>query len=204
MAKPVKIEDRKVTPMFYQGRPVVTLRMVDEFHGRVERTALRNFKTNRKHFIEGEDFFMVPYEEWKELLGGGTAVRNSYGGPGKKEAGESTKFVGSRGGIAGRNSSRDKQRNPMIFLTETGYLMVVKSLTDDKAWAIHRAMVKAYFNKRMGYKKPTDEEIAAFNTDILTLGTKGTAEKYSRSESCIKKYTTETRAGRAVQLSLFE
>ncbi len=181
MAKPVKIEDRKVTPMFYQGRPVVTLRMVDEFHGRVERTALRNFNTNRKHFIDGEDFFMVPYEEWKELLGGGTATRNSCS------------FTQDTG-----------QRNPMIFLTETGYLMVVKSLTDDKAWAIHRAMVKAYFNKRLGYKTPTAEEIAAFNADILFLGTKGTAEKYGRSESCIKKYTAKTRAGRAVQLSLFE
>ena len=198
MAKPVKIEDRKVTPMFYKGRPVVTLPQVDDFHGRPEGTAGRNFRTNRKkHFIQDLDFFEVPYEEWKELLGRGVVRRISSDHPIKNEAGETTNFVVSPdkgGGYSGT----------MIFLTETGYLMVVKSLSDNKAWAIHRAMVMTYFNKRQGYKKPTAEEIAAFNADILTLGTKGTAMKYGRSESCIKKYTMETRVGKAVQLGLFD
>ena len=186
MGSLVRIEDRKVKPMFYQKRPVVTLPQVDEFHGRPTGTAKRNFRANRKHFIQDRDFFEVPYEEYSKLFDPTKFV-------GSKTI-DGTKFVPSKGG----------SRVPMIFLSETGYLMVVKSLTDEKAWAIHRAMVETYFNKRQGYKKPTPEEIEAFNADVLVLGTKATALKYGRSESTIKKYTPDTRASKVVQLTLFE
>jgi hypothetical protein len=35
-----------------------------------------------------------------------------------------------------------------ILLTETGYLMLVKSFTDDLAWQVQRQMVNAYFTTR--------------------------------------------------------
>lgn len=35
--------------------------------------------------------------------------------------------------------------NGLIILTETGYLLLVKSFTDDLAWQIQRQLVKAYF-----------------------------------------------------------
>ena len=40
--------------------------------------------------------------------------------------------------------------NPKLLttlLTETGYLMLVKSFTDDLAWKVQRELVKSYFNK---------------------------------------------------------
>lgn len=54
-----------------------------------------------------------------------------------------------------------------IFLTETGYLMLVKSFTDDLAWDVQRSLVKSYFRKRNGemvntsvYKVEPNEHIS--------------------------------------------
>ena len=38
--------------------------------------------------------------------------------------------------------------NGLVLLTESGYLMLVKSLTDDLAWDAQRKLVKSYFNKQ--------------------------------------------------------
>lgn len=40
-----------------------------------------------------------------------------------------------------------KAREDMIFFTEQGYLMLVKSFTDDLAWDVQRQLVKSYFRK---------------------------------------------------------
>lgn len=41
---------------------------------------------------------------------------------------------------AGKNAGRE-----LIALTESGYLMITKSLKDDRAWAVHRSLVNNYF-----------------------------------------------------------
>ncbi|EEX0080363.1 ORF6N domain-containing protein, partial [Salmonella enterica] len=38
--------------------------------------------------------------------------------------------------------------NGIIFLTESGYLMLVKSFTDDLAWKVQRELVNNYFRTR--------------------------------------------------------
>ena len=38
--------------------------------------------------------------------------------------------------------------NGLILITETGYLMLVKSLTDDLAWSVQRELVKNYFRAK--------------------------------------------------------
>ncbi len=40
----------------------------------------------------------------------------------------------------------------LILLTETGYLMLVKSFTDDLAWQVQRELVKNYFRKADKYE----------------------------------------------------
>ncbi|MDP3627112.1 MAG: ORF6N domain-containing protein [Hydrogenophaga sp.] len=40
------------------------------------------------------------------------------------------------------------RRNDVVLLTESGYLMLVKSFTDDLAWDVQRNLVRSYFNKQ--------------------------------------------------------
>lgn len=39
----------------------------------------------------------------------------------------------------------DAVKRPMLFFTESGYLMLVKSFTDDLAWKVQRQLVNSYF-----------------------------------------------------------
>jgi len=117
----VKINGQAINQVVYKNQPVITLRMMDEVHDRNEGTARNAFFRNKEHLVENEDFFVVPYEEWSK-----TAVKNINGG---QDTG---------------------QRNPMIFLTQTGYLLLVKSFTDKKAWQVQKELAKVYFQ----IKKP--------------------------------------------------
>ncbi len=93
----------------YQGQRVVTLKDVDEVHGRIEGTAKRNFSQNKKHLIEDTDFFVVSPSQKNEFR---------------------TLEIPNRG---------------LILLTESGYLMLVKSFTDNLSWEVQRELVHGYF-----------------------------------------------------------
>lgn len=41
----------------------------------------------------------------------------------------------------------NKARGEIYLFTETGYLLLVKSFTDDLAWQVQRQLVKSYFTK---------------------------------------------------------
>ncbi len=96
----------------YKGQRVVTFRDIDTVHNRPEGTAKRNFSINRKHFIEGEDYFKVCSDE----------IRTN-------------KIM----------DISPKIQRDIILLTESGYLMLVKSFTDELAWSVQRQLVKTYF-----------------------------------------------------------
>ena len=51
-------------------------------------------------------------------------------------------------------------RRDMIFLTEMGYLMLVKSFTDDLAWKVQRQLVNNYFRVKQEPTQLTIEPIA--------------------------------------------
>lgn len=42
-----------------------------------------------------------------------------------------------------------KTRGNITLITETGYLMIVKSFTDDLSWSVQRQLVNNYFEKRV-------------------------------------------------------
>lgn len=105
-----KINDTELAIKEYQNFRVVTFKDIDTVHRKPDGTARRNFNTNKKHFIEGEDYF----------------VRNS------SEA---------------QKEFRIAAPNGLTLLTESGYLMLVKSFTDDLAWEVQRQLVKNYFRK---------------------------------------------------------
>ena len=99
----------------YNGQRVVTFKDIDAVHGRPDGTASRNFRSNKEHFIEGEDFFRVSPDE----------IRRTR------------LFV-----------IPDKATTDYALITEQGYLMLVKSFTDDLAWEVQRQLVSSYFKVR--------------------------------------------------------
>ena len=63
----IVINNQNVLVKEYEGKRVVTFKDIDMVHGRPEGTAGRNFRSNRKHFIEGEDFFNIKPDEIRRV-----------------------------------------------------------------------------------------------------------------------------------------
>lgn len=114
MAEIIHIGNSDIAIKEYKGKRVVTFKDIDAVHERPDGTARRNFNTNKKRFVEGEDFFVVSSDE----------IRTSRIIP------------------ISDNDFMDK-----TLITESGYLMLVKSFTDDLAWRVQRQLVNAYFKK---------------------------------------------------------
>ena len=110
--KTITINNTDISVKEYRGKRVVTLKEIDQCHGRPEGTARRNFNTNKQHLVEGEDYFIVQLTT--------NEIRTQFG--------------------AGKNAGKT-----MTLLTESGYLMLVKSFTDDLAWDVQRQLVNSYF-----------------------------------------------------------
>ena len=49
------INNAEILVKEFSGQRVVTFKEIDAVHGRPDGTASRNFRSNRDHFIEGED-----------------------------------------------------------------------------------------------------------------------------------------------------
>lgn len=108
----VQINDNVIERKLYNNQPVITFKDIDLVHERPDGTASRNFRTNKKHFIENVDFYYMNVDKCKS-----DEIR--------------------RFGI-------DSPRGGYLF-TESGYLMLVKSFTDDLAWKVQRQLVNSYF-----------------------------------------------------------
>ncbi len=121
----VRISNEVEVPyLTYTGQPVLTFALIDKVHNRVEGTARKRFSDNRKRFIEGEDFFYVTDSESLSVF------RTSHPGILKDAA------------------------NEITLITESGYLMLVKSFTDDLSWQIQRQLVKLYFRVKAVAEAP--------------------------------------------------
>lgn len=107
----VTINNQEIAIKEWNGQRVVTFADIDLIHERVRGTAKRNFKENRKYFIEGEDYILVTVENAQKY-----EIRSFK--------------IPPRG---------------LTLITESGYLMLVKSFTDDLAWTVQRSLVKNYF-----------------------------------------------------------
>lgn len=115
----ITINNQEVTVKEYNGQRVVTFKDIDTVHGRPDGTARKRFADNRKHFVEGEDFFIVTPQD----------LENSRMSEKRTSGIEEVNLRGT------------------AFITEQGYLMLVKSFTDDLAWDVQRQLVKSYFTK---------------------------------------------------------
>lgn len=117
----VKINQSDIAVKECNGKRVVTFKDIDLCHDRADGTASRNFRANKQHFVEGEDFFSIT--------------------PKNFQSDEIRRF-----GISSPKGG--------IVVTESGYLMLVKSFTDDLAWDVQRQLVNSYF--KVGKEKANE------------------------------------------------
>lgn len=59
----VAINNTKVSVKIFKGQRVLTLNEIDKVHGRPMGTARKRFNDNKKHFIEGTDFYKLQMSE---------------------------------------------------------------------------------------------------------------------------------------------
>ena len=177
----INIEGHDIEKLIYKGHPVITFKMMDELHERPSGTAGRNFRHNRDKFIEEKDYFTVPFEEWKEVF---------------------ARRISSNGQDTG-------QRNLMTFLTFMGYMMLVKSFTDDKAWSVQRALSENYFEIKQAkidigsVKKKNDVQKTNLDTRKLEIAhTKADIEMKKWPRRWPHVSTKETADWKNLQIAL--
>ena len=117
MNEMVHIGNSDISIKEYKGQRVVTFKDIDLVHGRPDGTARKRFADNKERFIEGEDYFVVKPADLEN-------ARMSE----KRTTGID-----------------DVNQRGTALITEQGYLMLVKSFTDDLAWQVQRQLVNSYF-----------------------------------------------------------
>lgn len=132
----VTINDSDISVKEYSGKRVVTFKDIDLCHGRPDGTAKRNFRNNKEHFVEGEDYFKVCADE-----------------------------------IRTHNIMQisPKAHEDIVLLTESGYLMLVKSFTDDLAWQVQRQLVNTYFKKEPAMTAASIKDILLNPEGLITV-----------------------------------
>lgn len=64
-----------------------------------------------------------------------------------------------------------RQQNDITLITESGYLMLVKSFTDDLAWKVQRQLVNTYFkSKNMHKTRPTVDDCREAASILASCG----------------------------------
>ncbi len=69
MNEMVRVNGHDLSVKEYNGKRVVTFKEIDTVHERPCGTARKRFSDNKKHFIEGEDFFKVKCSEVRPFFG---------------------------------------------------------------------------------------------------------------------------------------
>lgn len=122
----IKINNHDIQVKSHKEQRVITFKDIDIVHERAEGTASRNFNQNKEHFIECEDYFTLKGDELQNFA--------------------TTNFVVT-------NISKVRE---LTLITESGYLMLVKSLTDELAWKVQRELVNNYFKAKQRILNPMD------------------------------------------------
>lgn len=73
-----------------------------------------------------------------------------------------------------------RQQNDVTLITESGYLMLVKSFTDDLAWQVQRQLVNAYFRKA---ERMSPEEMMRVQLGMIDEDRKQIQDHESRIEN---------------------
>ena len=107
----ISINGNELNVKMWNGQRVVTFADIDKVHERPEGTARKRFYDNKKHFVEGEEYFVITKSLMSEKRTLGIKVPN-------------------RG---------------ITVMTESGYLLLVKTFTDDLSWEVKKQLLNSYF-----------------------------------------------------------
>lgn len=107
----------------WNGQRVVTFKDIDEVHGRKTGTASANFKRNKKYFQEGKHYYIIKKSQCNGTL---NTIENL-----------NVKNIPPKG---------------LTVFTERGYLMIVKTFTDDLSWIVQDQLVENYFKNKENIK----------------------------------------------------
>jgi hypothetical protein len=159
----VHIGNSDISVKEYNGHRVVTFKDIDMVHGRQEGTARKRFADNRNHFIEGEDFFILKPSD----------LENAW--------------------MSEKRTSGIDEVNPRgtAFITEQGYLMLVKSFTDDLAWDVQRQLVNGYFKTREKVNKALSPELQMLQGLLSQMVEKELADKERDRQIAIAQETAD-------------
>lgn len=165
MNKLIHIGNADISIKEYKGKRVVTFKDIDMVHERPDGTARKRFSDNRKHFVEGEDYFVLkPSDLENTELSEKRTLEN---------------VVMSNFGTA--------------LITEQGYLMLVKSFTDDLAWEVQRKLVSSYFNVHQSVNNQLSPELQALQGLLNQMVQKELADK-ERDRQIAKAQETAQKA----------
>lgn len=64
----VKIGNQEISKKEFKNQRVVTFKDIDSVHERPDGTARKRFNDNKKHFIEGTDFFKITPSEFRTAI----------------------------------------------------------------------------------------------------------------------------------------
>lgn len=130
MSNLVEINNTELSIKEFNGQRVVTFKDIDNVHSRPDGTARKSFNRNRNRMIEFEDYFIIKPKDLEKIEMGTKCPTGIY------------------------------QVNPRgtTFITETGYLMLVKTFDDDLAWKVQRQLVSTYFKAKEVPQNNTDSQ----------------------------------------------
>ena len=108
----------------YKGQRVITAWDISDIHKKDVAQINRQFKRNRKRFVENSDFFEITKDE----------------------------FLKCQFGTLKKISNN--QDNNIQLYTESGYLKIVRTFRDNFSWDIYDMLIKSYFIVKTGQIQP--------------------------------------------------
>lgn len=132
MENAIQVNEQEILIKDYNGQRVVTLWNIANLHNTTVKHMRMTFERTKKHMIENEDYFLVEKED---------------------------NFVVTICDQEKLNKNAINRSKDIPIFTESGYLMITKSLTDDLSWKVQRQLVNCYFKVREVVKEAVENEI---------------------------------------------
>ena len=163
MEELIQIGNHEVSVKIYNGQRVVTFKDIDTVHERPDGTARKRFADNKNRFIEGVDYFVITPQMLKNA--------------------EMSVFRTLENVITSNRGT--------ALITETGYLMLVKSFTDDLAWNVQRKLIDSYFRVKHVVNEELSPQMQLLMQMVNTMAEKELADKERDRQIAIAQETAE-------------